>query len=876
MYQFSFIILSFITILSYQNCSQKTADIVLQSEKTDGDLISNTFFIEKGNALTNIKPFIGSEQELQNKIFDLLEKQKTQPSNTFTSLSFNGGGTHLDRYYFSPENKTPIKLQHGVITKINADNFDFEPNQNEIGDNQTTLKVIYEQEVSPSTVGATIKDNGKYFKIYNMNVNYRIIIHSRKTPTELLDLKKSLTTDTSLTPLEVDKIPPLKFDIITDGDFAENGNISPEFLWKPSLDLNTGIMNYEVCLGSQLGLCDILDWQDIGFKTKYTFNHLFKLKNKYYNSVRSVDFAGNKSEAIKGDGWVYQPQFSPFSFEDKFNLKPNSAVESNTIKLEGRDGTPTEAICDNCTASNDGGKTFSDHLENVKAGDSLMIRTITSLSDGDSSISRIKVGNTTSSPWTVSTLPPFEPTPFSLKNVVDVDANIEVTSEPIQISGKQGISQFIDCDNCLAIYVSNDNGKTYKTIDKKILATQQDPDLRVNSGSFIKIKMLSSKNPGSSVQSILKMGKFTNKTPWVVTTKEGFKIQEFKLIAQSNLAVNTSVTSNEVILGGTANSLPVPVTCDNNCLITVTFKNGTMKFNAVSGDVLVNLGDKIKFSVKTPAAPETEIAVNIKIGNVQLSQPWYVKTEPFKFITAIGGTVETLGNYKIHTYITDANFLVQSLGNSNIEADKNFQVFLVGGGGGGGPSADFKAGGGGGGGQVVYKNKFSFIVGTFNLKVGLAGASGKAGTNSSISSLTAIGGSAGVPLGGTNYAKGGNGAVETKTPSLTIVNAQKGEDGTLVTIENTSISNQRFAAGGGGGYMRMYANQLDPYGVAALNADGGLGGGGKGGISIGENATGYGSGGGGGGGTDNRVSGVISQPGGKGSSGVVIIVYRYK
>jgi hypothetical protein len=74
----------------------------------------------------------------------------------------------------------------------------------------------------------------------------------------------------------------------------------------------------------------------------------------------------------------------------------------------------------------------------------------------------------------------------------------------------------------------------------------------------------------------------------------------------------------------------------------------------------------------------------------------------------------------------------------------------------------------------------------------------------------------------------------------------------------------------------MYANQLDPYGVAALNADGGLGGGGKGGISIGENATGYGSGGGGGGGTDNRVSGVISQPGGKGSSGVVIIVYRYK
>ena len=66
------------------------------------------------------------------------------------------------------------------------------------------------------------------------------------------------------------------------------------------------------------------------------------------------------------------------------------------------------------------------------------------------------------------------------------------------------------------------------------------------------------------------------------------------------------------------------------------------------------------------------------------------------FITATGGTVTTSGNFKIHSFTGDANFVVSATGNP--AGSDSVDYLVVAGGGGGGQVTEGGAGGGGGGG----------------------------------------------------------------------------------------------------------------------------------------------------------------------------------
>jgi len=141
------------------------------------------------------------------------------------------------------------------------------------------------------------------------------------------------------------------------------------------------------------------------------------------------------------------------------------------------------------------------------------------------------------------------------------------------------------------------------------------------------------------------------------------------------------------------------------------------------------------------------------------------------FTEATGGTVATSGNFKIHTFTGDGNFVVSQLGNSPTNptgGPSNVDYLVVAGGGGGdnGNSNRAAAGGGGAGGYRTSfpspscnAGTFPIAAQTYPITVG-AGASGGVaarGSDSIFSTITSTGGGHG--FGGDNLTGGGYGGV---------------------------------------------------------------------------------------------------------------------
>ena len=132
------------------------------------------------------------------------------------------------------------------------------------------------------------------------------------------------------------------------------------------------------------------------------------------------------------------------------------------------------------------------------------------------------------------------------------------------------------------------------------------------------------------------------------------------------------------------------------------------------------------------------------------------------FIAATGGTIATSGDYKIHTFTSDSNFVVTCRGNS---AGSNKVSYLVVAGGGG--SGRYYGGGGGGGGYregkapafdsysaspLVAPDGLTVTDATYPITVGGGGATGNgsppysagvSGGNSVFSTITSAGGGGG-------------------------------------------------------------------------------------------------------------------------------------
>ena len=276
--------------------------------------------------------------------------------------------------------------------------------------------------------------------------------------------------------------------------------------------------------------------------------------------------------------------------------------------------------------------------------------------------------------------------------------------------------------------------------------------------------------------------------------------------------------------------------------------------------------------------------------------------------SATGGTVATSGDYKIHTFTGDADFVVSSVGNgpvTPIGGPSNADYLVVAGGGGGG----VWAGGGGAGG---YRTSFpggtaeDLSLGTYAVTVGAGGTGnpgpsilsgapyGTNGSSSIFSTITSTGGGRGGSPGcGFAGGSGGGNCGAGNTPP---VSPSQGNSG------GTRGGFPGYGGGGGGGAGGVGSNGSTTAGAAggvgAPNSISGSavsyagGGGGGGSIPAGGSPGGAGSpcgtGGAGSGnstggaGTTNRGGGGGSggyapgQAGGNGGSGIVVIRYKFQ
>jgi len=270
-------------------------------------------------------------------------------------------------------------------------------------------------------------------------------------------------------------------------------------------------------------------------------------------------------------------------------------------------------------------------------------------------------------------------------------------------------------------------------------------------------------------------------------------------------------------------------------------------------------------------------------------------------IIATGGTITTVGNYKVHTFNSSGTFTINKA--------TVIEILVVAGGGSGGEGH----GGGGGGGGMIYNPTFAILSQSYSVIVGNGGAASQTGVNSCgykggnsvFSTLTSIGGGYGcLSAGGDGGSGGGSGCWERPTQPTTGSGKGipgQGNDGgpVFATIENDGPGQGGGGAGGIGksgsglvdtnckggdggvgltcsisGTLTTYAGGGGGGGSTGVGV-GGVGGGGNGGLVSQNSTTGMPNTGGGGGGGGAMGTGT-ARFGAAGGSGIVIIRYRYR
>jgi hypothetical protein len=395
--------------------------------------------------------------------------------------------------------------------------------------------------------------------------------------------------------------------------------------------------------------------------------------------------------------------------------------------------------------------------------------------------------------------------------------------------------------------------------------------------------------------------------------------------------VNTSGLSAELADAFSYNAAPV-FTVASGQLGTV-YNDQTISGTTLNAGATDAEGNTITFSIISGTLPGTgltlssstgaitgTLASSPSLGNypfvVQAATTEGIITRQFSiqvvanpFVAATGGTITTVGNYKIHTFTGPGSFVVSSAGTP---AGSDKIDYLVVAGGGGGANGDRNGGGGGGGFRESVPSPAAWPASplanpgggiaasatTYPITVGGGGAGnsnpGSAGSPSTFSTITSGGGGAsGYTSGGQPGGSGGGGPAPSGpkgqgTGNTPPVSPPQGSNGGTGTHDGPNGG----SGGGGGATSGGGAGSASPPGTGGVGGSGattsinnsptGFSGGGGGGGDLGPRTGGTGGGapgntsassntGGGGGGTHNTAG-----DGGNGGSGIVILRYKFQ
>ena len=317
-------------------------------------------------------------------------------------------------------------------------------------------------------------------------------------------------------------------------------------------------------------------------------------------------------------------------------------------------------------------------------------------------------------------------------------------------------------------------------------------------------------------------------------------------------------------------------------------------------------------SISTNRASVVLVYVDATKGWLYTNESNVASLENKLYIGATGGTITTSGDYKIHSFTGDGNFVVSSAGSPGVRGEVSYLV-IAGGGGGGSNNAGQQGGGGGAGGFREGKQTcgsytaspkaagsgLSVSVQTYPITVGGGGATAAvpaglaaaSGSNSIFSTITSAGGGGGgtgnpgtsgpegrIAQGRNGGSGGGSSGSDApalsggsgNTPPVSPSQGNNGGDGTQAPGQGgsgggaaaagaTSPNNTTLEAGGAGSPTQINASNVtySAGGPTAANQDDG--------------STGTANRGNGGGGSSGPGG-----TGGGGGSGIVIIRYKYQ
>ena len=317
----------------------------------------------------------------------------------------------------------------------------------------------------------------------------------------------------------------------------------------------------------------------------------------------------------------------------------------------------------------------------------------------------------------------------------------------------------------------------------------------------------------------------------------------------------------------------------------VAFKDYANTFDTNNLTIDPNGSEKIGGGTAGETAEISTEGASITLVYVDATKGWLLINDATSsveglaasYITASGGTISTIGDFKYHKFTGPGTFTVCSVGNS--KGSNTVQALVVAGGGGG----TYNGGGGGGAGGLRNISCLSVTATGFPITVGSGGArtnpgatTPSPGNNSVFSTVTSAGGGAGGPPGGGTGSNGGSGggaggnggnAGTGGTGNTPPVSPPQGNDG------GSHGPQPNYNAGSGGGGHTSAGSA--PPAPGTPGAQGGAGGNGTD-VSpsfpapLGGSPAGFYAGGGGGGGNDDgpgNSSSTPSAPGGGGTGG---------
>jgi hypothetical protein len=236
------------------------------------------------------------------------------------------------------------------------------------------------------------------------------------------------------------------------------------------------------------------------------------------------------------------------------------------------------------------------------------------------------------------------------------------------------------------------------------------------------------------------------------------------------------------------------------------------------------------------------------------------------FIAATGGTVTTSGDYKIHSFTGDSNFVVASVGNPLGSSAVDYVV--VGGGAAGGAGFNNSGNAGGGGGAGGYRESHSTPVSGSYTASPLATPTGITVTAQTYP-ITVGGGGTGQDKASTSSATPGNGS-NSVFATITAAGGGAGQNRGYNTTPQVGLAGGS-GGGGTGGFPGGAGNTppvSPPQGNTGGTATGNTGGGGGGATAVGANAPGPNTAGAGGAGATSGITGSnVARAGGGGSGG---------